>query len=123
MSQMRKEIQMKRTSGARAYSTYVFCLDFVFHAMASQAIVIIVNSVIYHEGQKSRTITQECNMATKEEGIQRDTWWLNELESLGVSPKVKNELNDIQETSNLAENLKQAFYQAYREAYNDSIRY
>jgi hypothetical protein len=46
-------------------------------------------------------------MATKEEGIQRDTWWLNELESLGVSPKVKNGLNNIQETSNLAENLKQ----------------
>ena len=45
--------------------------------------------------------------------------WLNELESLGLSPKVKNELNDIQETSNLAENLKQAFYQAYKEAYND----
>jgi hypothetical protein len=61
-------------------------------------------------------------MATKEEGIHRDTWWLNELESLGVSPKVKNELNDIQETSNLAESLKQAFYQAYKEAYNDSIK-
>ena len=58
-------------------------------------------------------------MATKEEGIQKDTWWLNELESLGVSPKVQNELNDIQETSNLAENLKQAFYQAYKEAYNE----
>lgn len=41
------------------------------------------------------------------------------MESLGVSPKVKNELNDIQETSSLAENLKQAFYQAYKEAYND----
>jgi hypothetical protein len=62
-------------------------------------------------------------MATKEEGIQKYTWWLNELESLGVTPKVKNELNDIQETSNLAENLKQAFYQAYKEAYNDSISY
>jgi hypothetical protein len=37
------------------------------------------------------------------------------LESLGVSPKVRNELNDIQETSNLAENLKQLFYQAYKE--------
>jgi flagellin-specific chaperone FliS len=62
-------------------------------------------------------------MATKEEGIQKDTWWLNELESLGVTPKVKNELNDIQETSNLAENLKQAFYQAYKEAYNEDISY
>jgi hypothetical protein len=57
-------------------------------------------------------------MATKE-GIQKDTWWLNELELPGVTPKVKNELNDIQETSNLAEYLKQAFYQAYKEAYND----
>jgi hypothetical protein len=45
-------------------------------------------------------------MATKDEGIQKYTWWLNELESLGVTPKVKNELNDIQKTSNLAENLK-----------------
>ena len=72
---------------------------------------------------KSNDYHYEYNMATKEEGIQKDTWWLNELESLGVSPKVKNELNDIQETSNLAENLKQEFYQAYKEAYTDSIRY
>ena len=58
-------------------------------------------------------------MATKQENLQKDSWWINELESLGVSPKVKNELNNIQETSNLAENLKQMFYQAYKEAYND----
>jgi hypothetical protein len=62
-------------------------------------------------------------MATKEDEIQKDTWWLNELGSLGVTPKVKNELNDMQETRNLAENLKQAFYQAYKQAYDDSIRY
>jgi hypothetical protein len=50
---------------------------------------------------------------------------LNELESLGVSPKARNELNDIQEISNLAENLKQIFYQAYKEAYshNDLIHW
>jgi DNA repair ATPase RecN len=58
-------------------------------------------------------------MATKQQNPQKDNWWLNELESLGVSPKTRNELNDIQETSNLAENLKQVFYQAYKEAYND----
>jgi DNA repair ATPase RecN len=58
-------------------------------------------------------------MATKQESPQKVNWWLNELESLGVSPKTRNELNDIQETSNLAENLKQVFYQAYKEAYND----
>jgi hypothetical protein len=51
-------------------------------------------------------------MATKQENPQEDNWWLNGLESLGVSPKVRNELNDIQETSSLTENLKQIFYQA-----------
>jgi hypothetical protein len=58
-------------------------------------------------------------MATKQENPQKDNWWINELESLGVSVKVRNELNDTQETSNLAENLKHIFYQAYKEAYND----
>jgi hypothetical protein len=58
-------------------------------------------------------------MATKQENPQKDSWWTNELESLGVSVKVRNELNDTQETSNLAENLKQIFYQAYKAAYNE----
>jgi hypothetical protein len=59
-------------------------------------------------------------MATKQEKPQEDSWWLNELESLGVSVKVRNDLNDITETSNLAENLKQILYQAYKDAYNDN---
>jgi flagellin-specific chaperone FliS len=59
-------------------------------------------------------------MATKQERPQEISWWLNELESLGVSVKLTNDLNDIKETSNLAENLKQIFYQAYKDAYNDN---
>jgi hypothetical protein len=58
-------------------------------------------------------------MATKQESPQKDNW-LNELEMLVVNPKVRNELNDIQGTSKLAENLKQIFYQAYKEAFRDS---
>jgi hypothetical protein len=58
-------------------------------------------------------------MATKQENPQEDNWWLNELESLGVRVKGINDLNDIRETSNLAENLKQILYQAYKDAYND----
>lgn len=58
-------------------------------------------------------------MATKQENPQEDNWWLNGLESLGVRVKVINDLNDIRETSNLAENLKQILYQAYKDAYND----
>jgi hypothetical protein len=41
--------------------------------------------------------------------------------SLGINVKVRNELNDTQETSSLAENLKQIFYQAYKDAYNDNV--
>jgi hypothetical protein len=59
-------------------------------------------------------------MATKQEKPQEDSWWLNELESLGVSVKLRNDLNDVTETSNLAENLKQILYQAYKDAYNDN---
>ena len=58
-------------------------------------------------------------MATKQENLQEDNWWLNELESLGVRVNVRNDLNDIRETSNLAENLKQILYQAYKDAYTD----
>jgi hypothetical protein len=58
-------------------------------------------------------------MATKQENPQEDNWWLNELESLGVRVNIRNDLNDIGETSNLAENLKQILYQAYKDAYND----
>ena len=45
-------------------------------------------------------------MATKEEHPERYGWWLNELESLGISAKRINELNDLKEISTLAENMK-----------------
>jgi hypothetical protein len=60
-------------------------------------------------------------MATKQENLQKDSWWINELDSLGINAKVRNELIDTQETSSLAENLKQIFYQAYKDAYNDNV--
>jgi hypothetical protein len=59
-------------------------------------------------------------MSTKQENPQKDSWWINELDSLGVSVKVRNELNNIEETCSLAENLKHVFYQAYKNAYNDN---
>ena len=49
-------------------------------------------------------------MATKNEHPERYGWWLSELCSLGVTPNKVNELNDIKEISNLAENLKQSYY-------------
>lgn len=56
-------------------------------------------------------------MAIKREYPEKYDWWLNELESLGVSVKVLNDLNNIQEVSELAENLKQTFYQEYKTTY------
>ena len=61
-----------------------------------------------------------ASKASKQENKQKDNWWINELESLGVSVKVRNELNNIEETSSLAENLKHTFYQAYKAAYDDN---
>ncbi len=63
-----------------------------------------------------------CNykftMATGRECPEKYDWWLNELESLGVSVKVLNDLNNIEEVSELAENLKQTFYQEYKTIYS-----
>jgi hypothetical protein len=57
-------------------------------------------------------------------------YWINELESLGVSPKeiiaAKNinstvELNSIEELTNLVENIKQTMYQDYKTAYSERM--
>ena len=53
-------------------------------------------------------------MAIKSDHPEKYGWWLNELGSLGVTPNKVNELNDINEISNLAENLKQCYYQDYK---------
>jgi hypothetical protein len=41
-------------------------------------------------------------MATIEEHPERYGWWINELESLGISVKKINELNDLNEIHDLA---------------------
>ena len=43
--------------------------------------------------------------------------WLSELQSLGVSPKRKNDLNDKKELQDLTENIKQSLYKEYKAAY------
>jgi hypothetical protein len=58
-------------------------------------------------------------MAIKQECPEKYDWWLNELESLGVSVKVLSDLNNIQEVSELTENLKQTFYQEYKTTYSE----
>jgi len=43
----------------------------------------------------------------------------NELKSLGVEPKKKNQLNDNEELQNLSDNIKQAMFQDYKVAYSE----
>ena len=46
--------------------------------------------------------------------------WLSELQSLGVSAKRKNEMNDKKELQDLTENIKQKMYKEYKAAYADA---
>jgi hypothetical protein len=43
----------------------------------------------------------------------------NELKSLGVEPRRKNQLNDKEELQNLSDNIKQAMFQDYKVAYSE----
>jgi hypothetical protein len=48
-----------------------------------------------------------------------ETYWQNELRSLGIESKRKNKLNDKEELQSLANTLKQVYYQDYKTAYSE----
>jgi hypothetical protein len=58
-------------------------------------------------------------MAGKEHP-KRYSWWLNELESLGVNTLEKNGLNNYKEASDLTEAIKQALCEDYLQAYSQN---
>jgi uncharacterized protein with gpF-like domain len=50
----------------------------------------------------------------------KNGYWQNELDSLGIEPKEKKELNDNkEELENLSDNIKQAMFQDYKLAYSE----
>ncbi len=50
----------------------------------------------------------------------KNGYWQDELNSLGIEPKQKNELNDDEEElENLADIIKQAMFQDYKMAYSE----
>ena len=49
-------------------------------------------------------------------------WWLNELDSLGISTHQKNGLVNHKEASDLTEAVKQTLYEEYLQAYSESNR-
>jgi hypothetical protein len=52
-----------------------------------------------------------------EEDMKKVDYWLNELRSLGVPARRKNELNDGKELQNLTDKIKEQYYQDYKTAY------
>lgn len=53
-------------------------------------------------------------------------YWINELESLGISPKeierdYESESDCIKELADHVENIKQALYQEYKTSYSERI--
>jgi hypothetical protein len=55
----------------------------------------------------------------KAEHPEKYNWWLNELDSLGISMLQKNGLNDQKEASDLTEAVKQTLYEEYLQAYSE----
>jgi hypothetical protein len=50
----------------------------------------------------------------------KNGYWHNELDSLGIEPKQKKELNENkEELENLADIIKQAMFQDYKLAYSE----
>jgi hypothetical protein len=49
----------------------------------------------------------------------KNGYWQNELDSLGIEPKQKKELNDKEELESLADIIKQAMFQDYKVAYSE----
>ena len=53
-------------------------------------------------------------MATRNENPEKNAWWINELNSLGIKKDEKiEELRDTQALENLTDDLKQLFIHEY----------
>ena len=48
-----------------------------------------------------------------------ENYWQNELRSLGIESKRKNQLNDKEELQALADSIKQVYYQDYKTVYSE----
>ncbi len=63
---------------------------------------------------------KEAEQEQQQQQQAKNSYWQNELESLGIEPKRKKELNDNkEELENLADIIKQAMFQDYKVAYSE----
>jgi hypothetical protein len=58
-------------------------------------------------------------MVEAREHVERYGWWINELESLGLSIKKTNEFNDLKEMCSLTQIIKQTIYLDYKGGTNN----
>jgi hypothetical protein len=59
------------------------------------------------------------NNILQDEHREKNSWWINELESLGVDTKGNsNELKNKQENRDLLEAIKQEFMEEYKQTYD-----
>jgi hypothetical protein len=56
----------------------------------------------------------------QEQQVEDENYWQNELASLNVEPKRKNELNDKGELQALATAIKEVYFQDYKTAYSSN---
>ncbi|MGI0001585.1 MAG: hypothetical protein ACRD42_00725, partial [Nitrososphaeraceae archaeon] len=49
---------------------------------------------------------------------ERNSWWLNELESLGINTREESQLKDPRTTTELTMDIKQMFYEVYKKAFS-----
>ena len=49
---------------------------------------------------------------------EKQNWWLNELESLGINTREETQLRDPRKTSELTMGIKQMFYEEYKKAFS-----
>lgn len=57
----------------------------------------------------------------KKERLDKKGYWDNELNSLWFTAKRSNEVNDKDEISALADNIKQVYCQEYKTAYDENV--
>ena len=64
---------------------------------------------------------KEAEQQQQQQQQAKNGYWQNELDSLGIEPKQKKELNDDEEEEleNLADIIKQAMFQDYKVAYSE----
>ena len=48
----------------------------------------------------------------------KHSWWLNELEPLGINTREESQLRDPKITSELTMDIKQMFYEEYKKAFS-----